>query len=135
MMDVRKEYPGLIEAMIQKECEGDYGAIGDRGLINKAYGPLQIRQPYCDDVGKLLGYRPRAQSCLHNLSLSEQIMNAYMTRFATRKRLGRVPTAEDIARIHNGGPTGYKSDATHAYWHDPKKGVAAILARQGIMQG
>lgn len=35
-----------------------------------------------------------------------------MQRYATVKRLGRVPTVEDIARIHNGGPNGYKKTAT-----------------------
>jgi hypothetical protein len=132
MMDIAKKYPGLIEAMVQKECEGDYGAIGDLNLANKAYGPLQIRQPYCDDAGKILGYRPRATKCLNNLPLSIEIMNAYMTRFATRGRLGHEPTAEDIARIHNGGPNGFKIAATHGYWHHPKKGVLAILQKQGI---
>jgi hypothetical protein len=34
-----------------------------------------------------------------------------MKKYATAKRLGRAPTVEDIARIHNGGPNGYKKTA------------------------
>ena len=39
-----------------------------------------------------------------------------MDRYATEKRLGRPVTIEDIARIHNGGPNGYKKQATDVYW-------------------
>jgi hypothetical protein len=44
-----------------------------------------------------------------------------MARYATQKRLGRSPTYEDIARIHNGGPSGHKKSATDGYWLKVKK--------------
>ena len=47
---------------------------------------------------------------------SKEIMNAYISRYATEKCLGEHPTAEEIARIHNGGPNGYKKEATEKYW-------------------
>ena len=31
-----------------------------------------------------------------------------MKRYATKAQLGHEPTAEDVARIHNGGPDGWK---------------------------
>ena len=43
-------------------------------------------------------------------------MQAYMKRYATEARLGHAPTDEDLARIHNGGPNGYKNPATLDYW-------------------
>ena len=43
-----------------------------------------------------------------------------MKRYANDDRLGRYATAEDIARIHNGGPNGYKKDATDSYWNKVK---------------
>jgi hypothetical protein len=46
---------------------------------------------------------------------------AYMDRYATAERLGHEPTIEDIARIHNGGPDGYKKSSTDKYWEKVKK--------------
>ena len=40
-----------------------------------------------------------------------------MKRYATEARLGHKPTVQDIARIHNGGPNGYKLAATVGYWN------------------
>ena len=44
-----------------------------------------------------------------------------MKRYATEHRLGRKVTQEDIARIHNGGPNGYKKESTEKYWSKVKK--------------
>ena len=38
-------------------------------------------------------------------------------------RLGRTPTNEDLARIHNGGPNGYKKTATDGYWKKVKNKI------------
>ena len=39
-----------------------------------------------------------------------------MCRYATKERLGHDATNEDIARIHNGGPNGWRSSSTEGYW-------------------
>ena len=39
-----------------------------------------------------------------------------MCRYATEGRLGRPPTYEDMARIHNGGPNGHTIAGTLEYW-------------------
>lgn len=117
-MDIQVQYPGLIEAMIEVESACDVNAVGDLGLKHKAYGCLQIRQPYMSDA---LGKHRKAQECLGNMKLSIEVMNAYMTRYASERRLGRPATAEDIARMHNGGPNGYKMEATEGYWEKVKK--------------
>ena len=52
---------------------------------------------------------------------SEKVMQAYMNKYATKRRLGHEPTDEDIARIHNGGPNGYREQGTMAYWNKVKK--------------
>ena len=44
-----------------------------------------------------------------------------MNHYATQARLGHAPTDEDLARIHNGGPNGYKKSATLGYWEKVKK--------------
>ena len=40
-----------------------------------------------------------------------------MSRYATTSRLGHKPTCQDYARIHNGGPDGFKKSATLPYWN------------------
>jgi len=51
---------------------------------------------------------------------AEKVILAYWDRYATTKRIGREPTDEDRARIHNKGPNGYKKDASLPYWNKVK---------------
>ena len=56
--------------------------------------------------------------CIGSEAYSEEVIGSYMGRYATPERLGREPTDEDIARIHNGGPNGYRRDSTLPYWDE-----------------
>lgn len=121
---LRAEIPdSLINALIQVESSGnDRPSPGDKHLKNKAYGCLQIRQPYVDDVNKKYGTSYRAENCQGNRELSIWIFKRYMEMYATESRLGRKPTFEDIARIHNGGPSGcFEGGALNRYGKLPKK--------------
>ena len=111
----------LIQALIKVESGGDDNAIGDRRLKNKAYGCLQIRQPYVDDVNRSLKTAYRAEQCLGNRNLSIKIFNAYMAIYATTGRLGRPVMDQDVSRVHNGGPNGWRIPATIPYWEKVKK--------------
>lgn len=106
----------LIEAMIFVECSDDYHKIGDTTLNDKAYGPLQIRQPFVDDVNRWCGTHYRAEDMLGNRVLSVWVFHQVVDHYASEERLGRVPTFEDYARIWNGGPDGYRKSSTNAYW-------------------
>ena len=106
----------LIEALIQVESGGDNNAVGDCNLSSKAYGCLQIRQPCVDDFNKWNGTSHRAKDCLGNRPLSTTICKWYLGYYANEKRLGRMPTDEDRARIWNGGPNGWKKLVTTNYW-------------------
>ena len=44
------------------------------------------------------------------------MIQAYMNRYATERRLGHPATDEDIARIHNGGLNGYRKPSTLKFW-------------------
>ena len=57
---------------------------------------------------------------------SEEIMQAYANRHANAKRLGREPTFEDAARIHNGGPDGYKKSGTVKYFENVIKRLREV---------
>lgn len=106
----------LIEALIWVESSdkkhplGNDQAIGDVLLPDKAYGPLQIRKPYVDDVNKIYGPKYRAEDCLGNRTLSIDICQKYLDIYAKKK------SDEFKARCHNGGPTGYQRPSTLAYW-------------------
>ena len=64
-----------------------------------------------------------------SIRYSEQVMTSYVSRYATSTRLGHVPTDEDIARIHHGGPDGWNDASTLEYWRNVSK--AMNLARAG----
>ena len=114
----------LLAALIAVESSGDPDAIGDNGL---AFGCLQLHASYVQDAAEFAGETWKHKDAF-NPATAEQIVRAYMARYATQKRLGRSPTYEDIARIHNGGPNGFKRAATDGYWLKVKK----ELAKRGI---
>ena len=47
---------------------------------------------------------------------SERVVSAYVHHYTTQNKLGHVPTDEDFARIHHGGPDGWNSSSTREYW-------------------
>lgn len=47
---------------------------------------------------------------------AEAVVQAYMLKYA-----GVGASDEKIARIHNGGPNGYKNPSTIGYWNKVKK--------------
>lgn len=111
----------LVAALIAKESGGNDRAVGDRHLADKAYGCLQIRKPCVTDYNRAHGTSYRAADCIGNRELSVKICQWYIGNYATEKRLGRKPTDEDMARIWNGGPAGWKKKSTVSYWQGVKK--------------
>ena len=102
----------LMQSICIVESNCDSTAIGAAGEI----GPYQILKCYWKDA---VEHDPNIggvySDCLDK-DYSEKIMLAYWDRYCTEKRLGRKPTDEDRARIHNGGPNGYKKNSTIKYW-------------------
>jgi soluble lytic murein transglycosylase-like protein len=115
----------LILALIAVESSGNDNAIGDGGL---AYGCLQLHAAYVQDAAEYAGKDWKHEDAFDR-ETSIEIVVAYMDRYANEKRLGRPVTIEDIARIHNGGPVGYKKTATIKYW---KKVEAELISRGAL---
>ena len=113
----------LISAIVAIESNGDPTARGDDNL---AYGILQIHSAYAQDASEYAKQNWTHEDAF-NPTIANKMFVTYMARYATEKRLGRNPTAEDIARIHNGGLYGYKRSATDPYWTK----VKAELIRRG----
>ena len=112
---------GFGGAMRRGEAGGNGAAMGNKNLSEPAYGPLQIRQPVCDDVNAYYGTNYTAKMMQSNRTLSIKVFWLYLKIYTTKKRLGREPTDEDRARIWNGGPNGWKRDSTKSYWKKVQK--------------
>jgi ABC-type Mn2+/Zn2+ transport system ATPase subunit len=110
-------YISIILAILVIESGGNDLAVGDNGM---SLGCLQLTEAYVQDASEHANI-----DWVHNDAFNRQksidIFNAYMSRYATPKRLGRPVTVEDIVRIHNGGPNGYKKQTTKKYWQKVKK--------------
>lgn len=109
-------------AIMEVESGGNANAHGDIHLAQQAYGPLQIRQPVCDDVNKAYGTHFQAADLLGYTAKSLAIFWLYMGLYATTAHIGRMPTDEDRARIWNGGPSAWNPSSslyalTTPYWH------------------
>lgn len=115
---------GPLLAAIMAVESGNGVMVGDKG---KSIGPYQIQKVYWQDATK--GRQGSYTQC-YNKKYSEQVVKAYWKRYAptayrnvTRGK-GTLKDKEILARIHNGGPNGYKKQATVKYWHKvQRKGV------------
>jgi len=107
--EVPRTMRDLFRALRIVESDCNPYAVGDYG---HALGMYQITYPYwqdaCDEQPDLrfgsygmCVYRP----------YSENVMLAYWKRHAPDS-----VSWEQLARIHNGGPNGYKKQATRPYW-------------------
>lgn len=105
----------LVDAIHVVETGGRTGPIkGDGG---KALGPLQIHWVCWKDANMPDG---TYEDCA-DLSYAKRVFARYMARYATERRLGRPVTDEDRARIWNGGPNGWRKEATKVYWSKVRK--------------
>ena len=106
----------LIAALIAVESAGNDAAVGDNGM---AVGCLQIWETTVEDINRFAGTSYTAAD-RRDRKKSIEMCKLYLTHYGTEKRLGRTPTVEELARIWNGGPNGYKRDITLQYWKKVK---------------
>lgn len=103
----------LLPALIFVESGGDWAKVGDAG----ERGGLQITTDCIDDVNRIYGTK-FTQEDAYDPAQAKAICVAYLTYWGNelRKREGRDPTLEDLARIWNKGPLGYKDPRSRNYW-------------------
>ena len=108
----------FLDAVATVESNGKDDAVGDNG---KALGRYQVWLVYWQDA---IDYCPEIGGKYENVTskvYAERIVVAYLMRY------GRKYIADNdfqaLARIHNGGPKGYKAKGTLKYWRK----VEAIL--------
>ena len=109
----------LLRAITYVESRGDNSAIGDGGL---AYGSLQIHRGVVLDVNRVYGTNYTHRDAFDRAAAVD-LFHKYLAIYAVERRLGRVPTREDKARIWNGGPNGYRKDATVGYWQKVRRAL------------
>ena len=102
----------ILEAIREVETGGHpdpANAVGDGG---RSRGPMQISRAYFKDAKennpKLVGV---AYEEVSKLSISYVVVLGYWNRY------GKTFTAEELCRLHNGGPS---KKGTDAYWEKCK---------------
>ena len=113
----REELKPLFSAI--EKTESANGIAGKNGEA----GVYQIRTIYVDDVNRIIGRNAYSYNDRFDKELSEQMMMIYINHYCTEKRIGRKPVWEDIARIHNGGPTGFRKNSTKEYWRKVERNL------------
>jgi len=110
--------PEITEILKQVETNHNPEALGDYNEdgIPLSYGILQIKQIAIDDVNRRYKTHYKHEDAF-NVECAEEIFKLYTGMWAKRleRKEGRKATAEDIVRIWNGGPNGYKRKSTVAY--------------------
>ena len=86
----------------------------------------QLQRVYLDDVGRIYGCHFSDEVMTDRFS-SEQVMLAYLEHYGEsyRRKTGKEPTAEVLARIHNDGPSGWRKESTLGYWAKVKAAMEA----------
>jgi hypothetical protein len=99
------EIDRLLDAIAKVESRHDPDAIGDGG---RAAGVYQIHRSYWADGTKFLGVT-WDYAMATDPAKAREVVRAYLLHY------GRGCTLLEMARIHNGGPTGHKKPSTQAY--------------------
>lgn len=98
----------LLDAIREVESGGRTDLVGDGG---RAIGPYQIHRVYwLDAVEAEPSLRARGYEACTDETYARAVVVAYLSRY------GQGKSAESLARIHNGGPRGWRKQATRGYW-------------------
>lgn len=96
----------LLDAIRQLES-GGRDLTGDGG---RAIGPYQIHRRYWQDAVRLDPSLGGTYNDCRREQYARRVVKVYLAHY------GKGKTDEQMARIHNGGPTGHRKRATVGYW-------------------
>ena len=113
----------LASLLIAIESGGNDAAVSPDG---ECFGPLQEKKIYVEDVNRIAGTRFTREDAFDREKAVRMLL-VYVRHYATRSRLHHEPTLEDMARIHAGGPDGWRDPDTKKYW---RKVARELRARQ-----
>lgn len=98
----------FLAALAAVESGGDDAAVNER---EDAHGRYQIRAAALADANRILCTDYTLADC-HDPAVAARIVRAYLGHYGAALS---APTPTALARIWNGGPNGYKRDATRGY--------------------
>ena len=104
----------LILALTYVESGGNANAVGDNG---KAVGIIQIHACVIADVNRVYQTNYRWPEDARDPAKSRTICELYIAHWGKVRFGEQGPTYEQAARICNGGPNGYRRNATIPYWN------------------
>ena len=96
----------LLDAIRHVES-GGRDLTGDGG---RAIGPYQIHRRYWQDAVRLDPSLGGTYNDCRREQYARRVVRVYLAHY------GKGKTDEQMARIHNGGPTGHRKRATVGYW-------------------
>lgn len=109
----------FLKAIHLVESSGRTGAIvGDSG---KALGPLQIHKEYFQDAAEYDKSLGNNYNKVADLTFAKKVVTAYLNRYAPKAVSSN--DFKTLARIHNGGPKGFKYSSTIQYWAKVEKNL------------
>jgi hypothetical protein len=106
------------------ESSGRMDAVGDKATGSPAYGLYQIRQAYLTDANRIAGTSYSLKEVAASKKLSQWCVQTYIGHYGKQytAKTGKPVTMEVAARIHNGGPMGWKKPkSTEPYWSKWRK--------------
>lgn len=114
----------LLDAIRKVESENGTRVYGDwragkprTDTANaRAWGPYQQHMQHVRDSNAIMGTSYTSADRLDEAK-SRAMSRAYMAHYGYHKVPGGQPTDEQLARIHNGGPNGFRNPGTVGYWH------------------
>ena len=105
----------LLGAIIHVENPGWTIGRGVPGIRGEK-GPYHLHKDYVADVNRILGKEVYTWEDAEDLGKATKMVTTYVEHYGGSIRLGHTATCEDYARIHNGGPNGWKKKSTKPYW-------------------
>jgi hypothetical protein len=117
----------VYEAIAIVESQGNDNAVGDKG---KAIGRYQLWEVYVLDVNRI-SKKKYCSDDRKDPAKSLEMVKIYTGYYCERytRLTGKEATAETIARVHNGGPNGWKKQATDKYWNKIKREMETCLPK------
>lgn len=109
----------LLDAIEWVESKGDADAVGEDGEI----GAYQITKQYVDDVNRIIIDNRWRIATFSYKDRSDKVKSREMVKIYIEYWGGMYMDSwklEKYARIHNGGPDGWKKESTLPYWEKVK---------------
>ena len=110
------EWNEFLDILSEVESNSTDGIVKTDVNGRKSYGRLQIQSGYLRDSG--LSYT--LEQVRTSKEISYKVAKAYLEKYARiyeslPENAGKRATVEVLARIHNGGPNGWRRSSTIAY--------------------